>query len=111
MSSCVRIHWGKIVYGSYYYVSEAHRGAGYGTRLRDVVARGHVADKILVVDSVQGSVAKKNIDKFGYKYSGFNTARFKGVAKQSVDGVLKYTGGEVVQVGATKVKHSISDQL
>ncbi len=56
----------QIYYGSYYYVKEEFRSRGFGTRLRDQVARGHVGENILCIDAVAGSVAKKNAEKFDY---------------------------------------------
>ena len=69
VASWVQIPWGNgVYYGSYYYVHEDYRGKGFGTRLRDQVAYGHVlkANGKLRVDAVEGSVAKKNTSKYGY---------------------------------------------
>ena len=96
VASAIRIPWGpKVFYGSYYYVHEKYRGAGYGTRLRDEVAREYVGDNILCVDAVEGAVATKNAAKFGYVY-GFKTVRFEGTAKSDYGKV--YTDGKIVKV-------------
>ncbi len=98
IASAIRIPWGEnVFYGSHYYVVKEHRRLGYGTRLRDQVAREYVGDNILCVDAENG-VANKNEAKFGYVKAGFNTGRFQGVAKESVDGVLQYTSGRMVKV-------------
>jgi GNAT superfamily N-acetyltransferase len=91
VASWVQIPWGNgVYYGSYYYVHEDYRGKGFGTRLRDQVAYGHVleANGKLCIDSVEGPVAEKNVSKFGY-VEAFVTRRFCGVAK---DFGVKYNG-------------------
>jgi len=84
VASCIRIPWGNgVYYGSYYYVHEDYRCKGFGTRLRDQVAYGHVleANGKLCVDSIEGPVAEKNVSKFGYE-AAFVTRRYCGVAKE-----------------------------
>ena len=94
VASCVRLDWGnKTYYGSMYYVAEEFRGRGFGTRLRDEVAYGHVreAGGIVCVDSVMGKVVENNTNKYGYK-SSWVTTRYGGVAKDnwnsSFDGTI-----------------------
>ena len=80
VASAIRIPWSdNVFYGSYYYVHERFRGKGYGTRLRDQVARDYVGEGILCVDAVMGKVSQTNEQKFGYK-SAFKTGRFHGAA-------------------------------
>ena len=101
VSSCVRLPWGGgAFYGSYYYVHEDYRGKhGFGTRLRDEVAYGHVqeAGGKLCVDAVTGSVAKKNTLKFHYN-EAWVTARYCGEAK---DFGVEYDG-QLVPVGIAR---------
>ena len=40
VASAIRIPGNGVYFGSYYYVAQAHRKYGYGTRLRDQVAGG-----------------------------------------------------------------------
>ncbi|KAK2150014.1 hypothetical protein LSH36_427g03066 [Paralvinella palmiformis] len=83
VASCVRIPWGDGAYfGSYYYVHDDYRGRGFGTRMRDQVAYGHVleANGRLCIDAVEGSVAEKNVAKFGY-VNAFLTRRYYREAK------------------------------
>jgi len=87
VASAIRIPWGKdkdVFYGSYYYVDATYRGKGFGTRLRDEVAREYVGSSILCVDAVLGKVAANNRAKFGYK-DGFETARYHGKAITDVN--------------------------
>jgi len=83
VASAVRLPWGdNICFGAYYYVDTAYRSRGFGTRLRDEVAREHVGNKLLCIDAVLGKVAEDNALKFGY-HSAFKTGRFQGIAKSS----------------------------
>jgi GNAT superfamily N-acetyltransferase len=83
VASAVRLPWGDdICYGSYYYVDKPYRSRGFGTRLRDEVAREHVGTKTLCVDAVMGKVAENNQHKFGYR-EAFKTGRFQCTAKSS----------------------------
>ena len=92
--SGIRLPWSdNIFYGSYYYVHERFRGKGYGTRLRDQVAREYVGEGILCVDAV-GKVSLSNEQKFGYK-PAFKTGRFHGAACTDVG--YKFDG-EIVAV-------------
>jgi GNAT superfamily N-acetyltransferase len=85
VACAVRLPWGDdVCYGSYYYVDKPHRGRGYGTRLRDEVAREHVGNRKLCIDAVIGKVSDDNEKKFGYRPS-FKSARFRGVAKPSCE--------------------------
>jgi len=96
VASCIRIPWGNdAYYGSYYYVREEYRGRGFGTRMRDQVAYGHVleANGVLCIDAVEGTVTDKNEAKFSY-VKAFVTMRYGIEAK---DFGLKYNG-EIVQV-------------
>lgn len=95
VSSAIRIPWADhVFYGSYYYVDPKYRGKGFGTRLRDEVARAYVGDSILCVDAVAGKVAKTNEQKFGYS-TAFTTSRFHGIAKRDVGVVYE---GTIVEV-------------
>ncbi len=101
VSSAIRIPWSdgnpSVYYGSCYYVEEKYRGKGFGTRLRDQVAFGHVGDNILCVDAVMGSVARKNADKFRYVSAGFKTMRYEIDAPESV-GIQLAGGSKIVPV-------------
>lgn len=82
IASAIRIAWGKnIMYGSLYFVHADYRRKGYGTRLRDDVARAQVGSRTLCIDAVMGKVAETN-RKLGYE-NGFITARFLGIARSS----------------------------
>ena len=95
ISSAIRIPWAdNVFYGSYYYVDPKYRGKGFGTRLRDEVARSYVGESILCVDAVTGKVAQTNQQKFGYT-AAFKTGRFHGIAKSDVG--IKYDG-KIVEV-------------
>ena len=84
VASAIRIPWAdNVFYGSYYFVDARFRSKGFGTRLRDQVARAYVGDSILCVDAVMGKVAQNNEQKFGYK-AAFDTGRFHGVASTDV---------------------------
>ena len=98
VASCVRLPWGNRVYfGSYYYVHKDYRRRGFGTRLRDQVAYGHVleADGRLCIDAVEGAVAEKNVSKFGY-IPAFVTRAYCQEAK---DFGVRYAG-KIVQVSS-----------
>jgi len=83
VASAVRLPWGDdVCYGSYYYVDAPHRSRGFGTRLRDEVAREHIGHKLLCIDAVEGKVAEKNEQTFGY-HSAFKSGRFQCIAKSS----------------------------
>ena len=87
VASCVRLDWGnKTYYGSMYYVAEEFRGLGFGTRLRDEVAYGHVreAGGIVYVDAVMGKVVENNKNKYGYK-ENWITTRYRGEVETTVD--------------------------
>ena len=88
VASAIRIPWGKVFYGSYYYVEEAYRGKGFGTRLRDQVAREYVGNNICCIDAVLGTVTEKNLAKFGY-IVGFKTGHFQVKARKNV---VRYSG-------------------
>ena len=104
VASCVRLHWGDdVFYGSYYYVKKEYRGKGFGTRMRDDVAYGHVieAGGKLCIDAVTtGSVAKKNVTKFGY-HKAWMTNRFSGEVKY-LDVMYE---GKIVPVCIEKILH------
>ena len=90
VASAIRIPWGdNLFYGSYYYVNVKSRGLGFGTRLRDEVARAYVGDSMLCVDAMLGKVAHKNEEEFGYK-SAFKTGRFHCAARADVG--IQYKG-------------------
>lgn len=83
VASAIRLPWGEdILYGSYYYVDKPYRSRGFGTRLRDEVAREHVGTRTLCVDAVMGKVVDNNEQKFEYR-AAFKTGRFLGTAKAS----------------------------
>jgi len=83
VATAVRLPWGdNICFGAYYFVDEAYRSRGFGTRLRDEVAREHVGNKLLCIDSVLGKVADDNARKFGY-HSAFESGRFQCTARSS----------------------------
>lgn len=95
VASAIRIPWAEnVFYGSLYYVDGKYRGKGFGTRLRDQVAREYVGDNHLCIDSVTGKVARDNENKFEYKYA-FNTCRYEGIAKD--DYGIQY-GSEIIKV-------------
>ena len=103
VASCVRLHWGDAVfYGSYYYVHKDYRGKGFGTRLRDDVAYGHVVEAggKLCIDAVTGSVARKNVAKFGF-HEAWVTNRFSGEVKNC--GVVY--DGKIAPVRIEKLSH------
>ena len=83
VASAIRIPWGKVYYGSYYYVDESCRGKGFGTRLRDEVARDYVGKNICCIDAMLGSVTEKNLAKFGY-IVGYKTGHYSATAKRNV---------------------------
>ena len=90
VASAIRIPWAdNVFYGSYYYVAPQCRGKGFGTRLRDEVARTYVGTSTLCGDAVMGKVAATNEAKFGYK-PAFKTGRFHGTAK--ADYGVDYSG-------------------
>lgn len=66
-----------IFFGSYYYVKKEYRKRGFGTRLRDQVAREHVGNNILVVDATDDSKTA-NETKFGYIKAPFEIVRVSG---------------------------------
>ena len=97
VSSAVRLPWsglgsdvGDVFYGSYYYVAEAYRGKGYGTRLRDQVAVDHWrrGKNVLCVDAVKGKVTANNEQKFDYVYR-WETGRYAGEAQEKVEGLAE----------------------
>ena len=97
VASAIRIPWSEnVFYGSLYYVDPSYRRLGYGTRLRDEVAREYVGENILCVDAVAGKVAADNQAKFGYT-EGFTTTRYEGVVK--ADNGAEYKDGKIVKVG------------
>ena len=83
VGSVIRIPWGNIFFGSYYYVDEKYRGKGFGTRIRDEVARKYVGEKPCCIDAVLGTVTQRNLTKFGY-ILGPKTGHFHGIAKRKV---------------------------
>ena len=62
-----------------------HLFQGFGTRLRDEVAREYVGSGILCIDAVLGKVAQNNRTKFDYKDADFQTARYEGTATADID--------------------------
>ena len=96
VASVIRIPWGKVYYGSYYYVEETHRGRGFGTRLRDEVSREHVGKNACCEDAILGPVTEKNLAKFGY-IIGYKTGHFSATAKKNV---VQYAG-EIKKVSPT----------
>lgn len=78
VASAIRIPWTDTVfYGSYFYVLEKHRRAGFGRRLRDDVATPYVGDKVLCIDA-HDDLLEMNKRK-GYT-EGFRVRRFQGIA-------------------------------
>ena len=107
IASAIRIPWSKnIMYGSLYFVHADYRRKGYGTRLRDEVARDHVRDRMLCVDAVLGKVAETN-RKHGYR-DAFTTARFLGIARATY-GVALDEGNRLLQVSVCH--HKIPGQF
>ena len=88
VASAIRIPWGDAWYGSMYYVSEKYRGKGFGTRLRDQVAREYVGKNTCCIDAVLGKVTENNLTKFGY-IIGHKIGYFKAKAQANV---VQYTG-------------------
>ncbi|CAD5125923.1 DgyrCDS14102 [Dimorphilus gyrociliatus] len=72
-----------IFFGSYYYVKKEYRKRGFGTRLRDQVARDHVGNNILVVDATDDSKTA-NEAKFGYIKAPFQIVRLSGPSRIEV---------------------------
>ncbi|KAK2160125.1 hypothetical protein NP493_1667g00001 [Ridgeia piscesae] len=98
IASAIRIPWSeRVYYGSLYYVAESHRGRGFGTRLRDQVAREHVGENMLAVDAVLGKVADINRTKFGYVAASFLTRRMQAVVRDDVTAdTAVYKDGDIV---------------
>ncbi len=101
IASAIRIPWSdNIFYGSLYFVEKEFRRNGYGTRLRDQVAREYVGKHILCIDAVMGKVAETN-KKHGYM-ERFKTARFQAEAKESYN--IQFVDGEIVPVSFSLTK-------
>ena len=121
VASCVRLDWGnKTYYGSMYYVAEEFRGRGFGTRMRDEVAYGHVreAGGILYVDAAMGKVVENNKNKYGYK-ENWITTRYRGEVKTTLDTsgdglIIKVMCIQVVQatckaiIGSNNIRYFMS---
>lgn len=71
VASCIRLPWGGgAYYGSMYFVHEEYRRQGFGTRMRNDVAYGHVtaAGGTVCIDAIfDGNVAENNRKKYGHK--------------------------------------------
>ena len=99
IASAIRIPWSdNTFYGSLYFVDEKFRRNGYGTRLRDQVAREYVGENILCVDAVIGKVSETN-KKHGYM-ERFKTARFQSIAKVDYGVEYRSTQGSIVPVSS-----------
>ncbi|KAI0209223.1 hypothetical protein LSAT2_006112 [Lamellibrachia satsuma] len=105
VASAIRIPWSdRVYYGSLYYVAKTHRRRGYGTRLRDQVAREHVGNNILAIDAVLGKVADDDVNKFDYVSASFFTRRVQVVVRDDVTAdAAAYRDGSIVRVGGATV--------
>jgi len=88
VASAIRIPWGDAWYGSMYFVNDKYRGKGFGTRLRDQVAREYVGKNTCCIDAVLGSVTEKNLSRFGY-IIGHKTGYFQTKAQANI---VQYSG-------------------
>jgi GNAT superfamily N-acetyltransferase len=98
VASAVHIPWAlgspMIYFASSYYVVPEYRGRGFGTMLRDQVARRHVGDNILCEDTAVGKTADNNEAKYGYKKM-WDTGRYEGTA---IKGDVLMPGFHIVKV-------------
>ena len=80
VASLIQVRWSEnVLYATAFYVEEKFRRRGFGSRLLNVIAREHVGNVIVVLDSVEGWVAEI-YQSWGYK-EAFKTEWVRGVAK------------------------------
>ncbi|KAI0242982.1 hypothetical protein LSAT2_009682 [Lamellibrachia satsuma] len=99
VASAIRIPWSdRVFYGAFYYVAKTHRRRGYGTRLRDQVAREHVGDHILAIDAALGKVADDDANKFDYVPASFLTRHAQVVVRDDVTADAAAYRGSIIPV-------------